>query len=78
MSRVNYNGIMIEEVYAMEGEKRKPGRPKSNLPTKVKRFSVRMSQPVYDRLREYAQARGLTVAEVINHGIERELQSDSE
>ena len=45
---------MIEEVYAMEGEKRKPGRPKSNLPTKVKRFSVRMSQPVYDRLREYA------------------------
>lgn len=54
----------------MSEEKRKRGRPKTGNPIKEKRVTFRMEQSEYEKLKDFSQKRGLTVADSINRGIE--------
>ncbi len=54
----------------MAEEKRRPGRPKSDGPVKEKRVTFRMSYPEYERLKEFSEKQGLTVAATISRAID--------
>lgn len=68
-SCVNYNYIMIVRGSTMETEKRRRGRPKTNAPIKDRRVTFRMEETEYQKLKDSADSKGLTVTEAIEEGI---------
>lgn len=59
----------------MAEEKRRPGRPKSEGPTKERKISLRMEQAQYDRLKEFSKEHGLTVGNTVNKAIDYYIES---